>query len=81
MAELADASVSNTDGATHPGSSPGPGTSTTTVDLMVFSRCFFIASRLGYAFPKSIGDASPDQTPPLRSEAELGGANGYQSNV
>jgi len=48
---------------------------------MVFSRCFVIASRLGYAFPKSIGDASPDQTPPLRSEAELGGANGYQSNV
>ena len=44
MAESVDALVSNTSGATHPGSSPGPGTQTAD-NLMVVCR-FFISTAI-----------------------------------
>ena len=43
MAESVDALVSNTSGATHPGSSPGPGTDNDlmTENHLIFSHYFF----------------------------------------
>ena len=41
MAESVDATVSNTVGATHPGSSPGPGTDTAADNRMIISRHLF----------------------------------------
>ncbi len=39
MAESVDATVSNTVGATHPGSSPGPGTE---LEILTFESLLFI---------------------------------------
>ena len=49
MAESVDALVSNTSGATHPGSSPGPGTELETLVFRV-SNFFFISSQLSGFF-------------------------------
>ena len=52
MAESVDALVSNTSGATHPGSSPGPGTELRILFARVLFSIFFPSQLIGLFIDK-----------------------------
>ena len=60
MAESVDATVSNTVGTTHPGSSPGPGTRQRILTARVLCRCVWgwLGERVGAESPGLVLSAS-----------------------